>query len=51
MSTRLQSKAALRRKRTEVMALENDHWAWGAIFTTVALTGLCLATLFSVAIG
>ena len=51
MSTRLQSEAALRRKRTEVIALENGHRVWGAIFTPVALTGLCVASLFSVTIG
>ena len=52
MSTRLQSKAvALRRKRTEVVVLEDDRWVWGAIFTAVALTGLCVATLFGVTIG
>jgi hypothetical protein len=34
MSARLQSKAvAPRRKRTEVVVLEDDRWVWGAIFT------------------
>jgi hypothetical protein len=51
MSTRKQSKAVLRRKRAEAVASENDWWVWGVIFTTVALTALCVATLFSVAIG
>ena len=51
MSTHVQSKAALRRKQAGVVALEDDRWVWGVIFTTVALTGLCVATLFSVAVG
>jgi hypothetical protein len=51
MSARLQCKAvALRRKRTEVVGLEDDRWVWGVIFTAAALSGLCVATLFSVAI-
>lgn len=42
MNARLRSKAvAMRRKRTEVA--DDDRWAWGAIFTAVALTGLCVA--------
>ena len=51
MSTRAQSKAALRRKHAAVVAMEDDRWVWGVIFTTVALTGFCVATLFNVAIG
>jgi hypothetical protein len=50
-STREQSKAALRRKQAGVVALDDERWVWGVIFTTVALTGLCVATLFSVAVG
>jgi hypothetical protein len=52
MSTRLQTRAvALRRRRTEVVGQEDDRGVWGAIFTAVAITGLCVATLFSVGIG
>jgi hypothetical protein len=51
MSTHVQSKAALRREQAGIVALEDDRWVWGVIFTTVALTGLCVATLFSVAVG
>ena len=51
MSTRAQGKAALRRKHADVVSLEDDRWVWGVIFATVALSGLCVATLFSVAIG
>ena len=51
MSARLQSKAAaLRRKRTEVVVLEDDRWVWGAIFTAAALPALCIAALLSVSI-
>jgi hypothetical protein len=50
MSTRAQSRVALKRKRDDVVALEDDRWVWGVIFTTTALTGLCVATLFSVAL-
>jgi hypothetical protein len=50
MSSRVQRTAVLGRKRAEVVALENDRWVWGMIFTTAALSALCVATLFSVAI-
>jgi hypothetical protein len=45
------NKAASRRKRTEVIALEDDSLAWGVILTIAALTALCVATLFSVTVG
>ena len=45
------NKAASRRRVTEVIALEDDSLAWGVILTIAALTGLCVATLFSVTIG
>lgn len=51
MSTRTKNKAALKRKHAGAVALENDYWVWGVIFTTAALAALCVATLFSVAIG
>ena len=51
MSKCKRSKAVIRHKRTEVVALEDDGWVWGVIFTTAALTGLCVVTLFSVAIN
>ena len=46
MSTRGQSKAALKRKAgwRHVPALDDDAGV-GVIFTTVALTRLCVATL------
>ena len=50
MSTRKQSNAVMR-KHVEVVATEDDRWVWGVIFTTAALTGLCVATLFNVTIG
>jgi hypothetical protein len=56
MSMRLQSKSVLGRKHGESVAAEdaavgNDVWAWGVIFTTAALTALCVATLFCVGTG
>ena len=51
MSPRVQSKAALRRKHAAVVAIEDDRWVWGVIFGAAALTGLCLAIVFSVTIG
>jgi hypothetical protein len=51
MSARLQSKPLpLRRERTEAVVLEDDRWVWGVIFTAAALSGLCVAALFSVTI-
>ena len=44
-------KAAFRGKRTKVAALGDDNLAWGVILTIAALTGLCVATLFSITIG
>jgi hypothetical protein len=43
MSTQVQCKATLRRKRAGLVALEDDRCVLGVIFTTVALTGLCVA--------
>ena len=51
MSPRVQSKAALRGNHAAVVAIEDDRWVWGVIFATAALSGLCLATVFSVTIG
>jgi hypothetical protein len=52
MSPRVQSKAALRgNNHAAVVAIEDDRWVWGVIFTIAALSGLCLAALFSVTIG
>ena len=51
MSRHVQCKATLRRKRASLVAQEDDRWVWGVIFTTVALTSLCVATLFSVTVG
>jgi hypothetical protein len=44
-------KAGLRSRQTKIIALEDDNLAWGVILTIAALTGLCVATLFSVSIG
>ena len=43
MSTQVQGKATLRCKRAGLVALEDDRCVLGVIFTTVALTGLCVA--------
>ena len=51
MSPRVQSKSALRSKHAAVVATEDDRWVWGVIFAAAGLTGLCLATVFSVTIG
>ena len=44
-------KAGFRGRRTKIIALEDDNLAWRVIFTIAALSGLCVATLFSVSIG
>jgi len=51
MTTRVQTRAVLKRKRAETVTSENDYWIWGVIFTTAALAALSLAIVFSVAIG
>jgi hypothetical protein len=51
MSTLVQNKAALNRNQVGVVIQEDDGWVWRVIFTTVAITGLGVATLFNVAIG
>ena len=51
MSTRCQNKSVLRRKRDESVAVEDDVWVWGVIFTASAITALCVATVFSVGTG
>jgi hypothetical protein len=58
MTERERSNAVLERKRADGApaegdgaAVENDFWVWGVIFTTTALTALCLAMLFCVGTG
>jgi hypothetical protein len=50
MSPRVESKAASR-GNNHAAVVADDRWVWGVIFTTAALSGLCLAALFSVTIG
>ena len=47
MSQRVQSEPTLRRIRAEIASLEDSHWVWVEVLTSVALTGLCVAALFS----
>jgi hypothetical protein len=57
MNDRVRSKTVLERKLAEHAleadgpAVENDFWAWAVIFTTAALTALCVAMLFCVRVG
>jgi hypothetical protein len=39
------------RKHAEAVTLDSDYWIWAVIFTTAALTALCVVTVFSVATG
>jgi hypothetical protein len=44
----MQTKPVLRRNRDESGAVEDDVWCWGVIFTTAAVTALCVAILFGI---
>ena len=57
MSKRMQTKPVLKpvlgRNRDQNVAVdggavEDDVWCWGVIFTAAAITGLCVAILFSI---
>jgi hypothetical protein len=43
MSPRVQSGPT----STEIVSLEDSRWVWAEVLTSVALTGLCVAALFS----
>jgi len=51
MSARAHRNVAQSRKHPEAVTLDNDYWIWAVIFTTAALTALCVVTIFSVATG
>ena len=38
-------------KDSRAISFDNDNWVWGVIFTTAALTGLFVASVFVVAIN
>jgi hypothetical protein len=52
MSKRMKTKPALGHRNKSVAgddsAVEDDVWCWAVIFTAAALTGLCVAILFSI---
>ncbi len=41
-------KPVLGRNRDESVAVEDDVWCWGVIFTAAAFAALCVAILFSI---
>ena len=47
MSPRMQSGPISRRILAEIVSLEDSCWVWAEVLTSVALTGLCVAALFS----
>jgi hypothetical protein len=47
MNPRTQSGPTESRIRASVVALEDSSWVWAEVLTSVALTGLCVAALFS----
>jgi len=51
MSARVKRKVVPSRKCAEAVASDNEYWVWAVIFTTAALTALCVVTVFSVATG
>src|SRR5262245_66553578 len=51
MSARAHRNVAQSRKHPEAVTLDNDYWIWAVIFTTAALTALCVVTIFNVARG
>jgi hypothetical protein len=48
MSKRIQTKPDLGRNRDESVAVEDDVWCWGVIFSAAAFAALCVAILFSI---
>ena len=44
---RMQSVPTEGRIQAEVVSLEDSRWVWAEFLTSVALTGLCVAALFS----
>ena len=51
MSARVKRKVVPSRKCAEAITSDSDYWVWAVIFTTAALTALCVVTIFSVATG
>jgi len=47
MSPRVQSGPTSRHIHAEIVSLEDSRWVWAEVLTSVALTGLCVAALFS----
>jgi hypothetical protein len=51
MSARVKRKVVPSHKCAEAVTSDDDYWVWAVIFTTAALTALCVVTVFSVATG
>jgi hypothetical protein len=47
MNPRMHSGPTEGRIQAEVVFLDGSHWVWAEVLTNVALTGLCVAALFS----
>jgi hypothetical protein len=47
MSPRVQSEPISRRIHAVSVSSEDSPWIWAEVLTSVALTGLCVAALFS----
>jgi hypothetical protein len=47
MSPRVQSEPMSRRIHAATASLEDSRWIWTEVLTSVALTGMCVAALFS----
>ena len=47
MSPRVQSESTSSRIYAKIASSEDSRWVWAELITTVALTGLCVAALFS----
>jgi hypothetical protein len=50
MSTQMQSRAGQVRRGVQALSFDSDTWVWSVIFTSAALTGLFIATIFVVAV-
>jgi hypothetical protein len=50
MNTQMQSRTGQTRKGVQALSFDGDTWVWSVIFTSAALTGLFIATLFVVAV-
>ena len=47
MSPRVQSEPMSRRNHAATASSEDSRWIWTEVLTSVALTGMCVAALFS----